>query len=285
MSALIAPLTIRNEIWHYDRTLIFGVLNITPDSFSDGGEYFDLDRAVEHAKKLIDEGADAIDIGGESTRPYAEPLDEVEELERVIPVIKKLRQTYQIPLSIDTYKSKVAKEAMKAGADIINDISGGSLDPKIYDVAAETEAVFIIGHLRGKPRTMKENARFQDVVHEVIEELLDRVRKAIKAGVKAEKIWIDPCIGFGKDANESALLLAKGQRLRDEIGYPLMIGPSRKSFIGDITQKPVSERLWGTAAASAVSIARGADALRIHDVEAIKQVCLVADAICRKDRM
>jgi dihydropteroate synthase len=280
MSLQLPPVRVGPSTWDFSRTLIFGVLNVTPDSFSDGGRFDSVDAAVEQAKRLIAIGADAIDIGGESTRPKASPIAVDDELSRVLPVIEALSPCV-VPISIDTYKARVAREAVAAGASIINDVSGLRLDDKMVDVVAETEATVIIGHLRGSPATMMQNIQFDDVVGEVLDELRSSIRLAISKGVAPEKLWTDPCVGFGKTAEQSMALIWATNRLREELGYPVLIGPSRKSFIGKVTGEPVDQRLMGTCAASSVAIARGADGLRLHDVEQLVSAVKIADAISR----
>ncbi len=281
MPTVFAPGKLGPLEWKWNKTCIFGVVNVTPDSFFDGGKYFDTETAIEHGLRLALKGADVLDVGGESTRPHSEPVPEEEELKRVIPVIQGIASRSKVPISIDTYKSRVAREAVLAGAGIINDISGMLLDEKMAEVAAETDASLVIGHLRGKPASMQENISFKDVVTEVIEELKLGVRRAVIAGVKADRIWIDPCIGFGKTAEQSLELLRETQRVREEIGYPLLIGPSRKSFISAVTGEPPEERFVGTCAAVCAAIAKGADGIRIHDVAEMMPAIRVADAIRR----
>lgn len=282
MSLVLPPVRIGSATWDWSKTYVFGVVNVTPDSFSDGGQYFSAEAAIAHGEALVAAGADALDIGGESTRPRSTPVDAAEELRRVLPVLEALAQRVSVPLSIDTYKASVAREAVAAGASIINDISGGALDPQIYSVAAQTGATLILGHLRGQPATMMQEVAFEDVVAEVLGELRQRLRLAVEAGVKADRLWIDPCLGFGKQAEHSLALVAASAALREQLGYPLLLGPSRKSFLGAVTGKPVGDRLLATAAACAYAIAGGTDALRLHDVAELRDAVLVADAIRRK---
>ncbi|MCB9557687.1 MAG: dihydropteroate synthase [Deltaproteobacteria bacterium] len=281
MPLVRAPLQIAGQAWKYDRCYVFGVVNVTPDSFSDGGKYGSAERAIAHGKRLIASGADALDIGGESTRPGAEPVDAAQELQRVLPVIAGLRDC-GVPLSVDTYKSEVARVAIAEGATIINDISGFGMDGKMPAVVAETGALVIIGHLRGQPQTMQQSISFVDVVAEVIDELRASIRQAIDAGVTASQIWVDPCLGFGKTAEQTLQLLAATDYLREALGYPLMIGPSRKSFIGQLTDKPAEERLMGTAGAVAAAATLGADAVRLHDVAEVADALKVAQAVGRQ---
>lgn len=257
------------------RTHIMGVLNVTPDSFSDGGKYFRLEEAISRGRELAHEGADFLDIGGESTRPGAEPVGETEEIQRVVPIIESLKDL-GIPISIDTYKSRVAEAALKAGASVINDISGLTFDPKMVDVAVEAKASVILMHMAGTPKTMQLDPSYDDVLREV-REFLER-----QAGFAAEKgirqIMVDPGIGFGKNQDHNLTILRNLRRCTPD-GYPLVVGPSRKSFIGRILDLPVAERLEGTAAAVASCILRGAHVVRVHDVKAMKRVALVADAL------
>jgi dihydropteroate synthase len=261
------------------RTYLMGILNVTPDSFSDGGRYFDQTDAVLHAFQMTKDGADIIDIGGESTRPGAEAISLEEELRRVIPVILKICQKSHVPLSVDTYKSRVAKEALKAGADIVNDISGLRFDPKMGDVIAEAGASIIIMHIKGTPKDMQVNPHYSDVVKEVHDFLADAVESARKKGIK--QIMIDPGIGFGKTVEHNLELIGRLDEFHN-IGVPVLIGVSRKSFIGKILETAVEARLEGTAAAVAASIIHGADIVRVHDVREMRRVALVADAIRRQ---
>jgi dihydropteroate synthase len=265
-----------------ERTYIMGVLNITPDSFSDGGKYFDskvnLDRVIDDAIRMEKVGADFIDVGGESTRPGAESLSLDEELERVIPVIEALKQKVSIPLSIDTYKSRVAEEALKAGAVIVNDISGFRFDEKMPEVTARYNASCILMHIKGTPKDMQKDPQYDndDVVSEVYDYLAESVRIAEDAGIK--QIITDVGIGFGKSL-EHNLTLIKNLRRFKELGYPIMMGLSRKSFMDKIFPTPVDERLEGTIAANTVSIVNGANILRVHDVLENKRAARVADRL------
>jgi dihydropteroate synthase len=280
MPLVLPPTPLGVRTWTWERTCIFGVVNVTPDSFYDGGAHVSTEAAVSHGEALAAHGADVLDVGGESTRPRSDRVPAGEELARVLPVIQGLTAAGAV-ISVDTYKAQVAREAVAAGASVINDISGLRLDPKMATVAAETEATLILGHLRGDPTTMQEQIAFSDVVSEVIDDLRTSVRAAVQAGVRAERIWIDPGIGFGKTPQHSLALLREVARLREELGYPLLVGPSRKSFIGAVTGQPVEERLLGTCAAVAAVIRAGADAVRVHDVAALLPAIQVADAIRR----
>ena len=259
--------------------LIAGVLNLTPDSFSDGGRFASIDSAVAAALVMAGQGADWIDVGGESTRPLAEPVSEAEEIHRVLPVIEKLagRLDGHARISIDTYKAGTAAAALGAGATIVNDISGGRLEPDILRVAAARGATVILGHLRGRPASMMTNVHFDDVVGEVTAELRVRIAAARAAGCR--EIWADPGIGFGKALEHNVRLLAGLGGLRRRLGVPVIIGVSRKRFLGDLTGKPVGERAFATAAAVAAAVMAGADAVRVHDVAEMRDAVTVAEAI------
>lgn len=258
------------------RTYIMGILNVTPDSFSDGGRFMTIEPAVKRGLEMIDEGADFIDVGGESTRPGSETISIEEEIRRVVPVIERLAQSTSVPISIDTYKSAVAERALKAGAVIVNDITGLHADPSIAALAARYKASLILMHLKGTPKTMQEDPRYENVVAEVISYLSEAIHLAEENGVG--QIIIDPGIGFGKTIDHNLELIRRLKELQ-KLGYPVLIGPSRKSFIGKILDLPVGERLEGTSAAVAVSIVNGANIVRVHDVKEIKRVALVVDAI------
>jgi len=279
----IRVMVIRGRTFDFShRTYLMGILNVTPDSFSDGGKYLHVDDAVAHALHMAEEGADIIDVGGESTRPkgvYGEGAKKIsaeEEIERVVPVIKKIRMVSDIPISIDTYKSVVADEALKAGADIVNDISGLRFDPTIATVAARHRAPMVVMHIQGTPETMQLNPTYDNVVAEVKEEVRLSAEKAKEAGV--ETIIVDPGIGFGKNLQHNLLLL---KHLREfcDLGYPLLVGTSRKGFIGTLLNLPVNQRLEGTAASVAVAILNGANIVRVHDVKEMKRVVTIVDAV------
>ncbi|MCL5267480.1 MAG: dihydropteroate synthase [Bacteroidetes bacterium] len=261
------------------RTYLMGILNVTPDSFSDGGRFFDQTDAVLHGFQMVKDGADLIDVGGESTRPGAGLVSAEEEIRRVIPVIRKVRQKVSVPISIDTYKSEVAKAALEAGASIVNDISGLHFDERMAEVIAGHDASVVVMHIKGTPKDMQSNPEYDDVVGEVYEYLLKSVEAARKSGIK--QIMIDPGIGFGKTADHNLELINRLEAFKS-IGVPILIGVSRKSFIGKILETPVEARLEGTAAAVTASILRGADIVRVHDVREMRRVALVADAIRRQ---
>lgn len=279
-------------IWHCGayrlnyarRPLIMAVLNITPDSFSDGGQFFDPDQAVEQALRMEAEGADLIDMGGESTRPGAEPVSVEEEIRRVVPVVERLAKQLAIPLSIDTTKSEVARRAIEAGASIINDVSGFMRDPQMLSVAANENSGLVIMHSKGTPQTMQRHPRYRDLIGEIYHFLSDRIDAAVSQGIPRTRIVVDPGIGFGKTANHNLKIL---HRLGDfaDLGVPLLIGPSRKSFIGRILDLPPSERLEGTAAAAAIAVFQGARIIRVHDIKPLIRVVRVAEAIRKEETM
>ena len=265
------------------RTLVMGVLNVTPDSFSDGGKFFDAQRAVQHALAMQNDGADIVDVGAESTRPGSEGISVAEELGRLLPVLERLRGKLKIPISVDTQKASVADMALGAGAEIINDISGLRTDPELARVAAQHEAALILMHMRGTPRTMQKGPFARDVTRDVVSGLEQSIATAKKYGVARSQIVIDPGIGFGKNCAQNYELLAKLPELA-KLGYPLMIGTSRKGFLGATLAEngkpaPAEERIWGTAATVAASILNGAHIVRVHDVAEMKQIALVTDAL------
>jgi dihydropteroate synthase len=258
-----------------------GILNVTPDSFSDGGLFFAPEDALLQAERMASEGADIIDIGGESTRPGSEPLPLEEELARVIPIIEALSSRLSTPLSIDTYKAEVARRAIEAGAAMVNDISALAYDPEMASTVAELGVPVCLMHIRGTPRNMQINPHYEDVAEEVREELAERAEAALRAGIKRENIILDPGFGFAKTAAHNLELL---RRLREltTLGYPIMSGTSRKSTIGKVLGGlPVEERLEGTAATVALSIANGAAIVRVHDVKEMVRVVRVTDAVVR----
>lgn len=255
-----------------NRTLIMGILNVTPDSFSDGGKHNTLDLAVAHAQKLIEDGADIIDIGGESTRPGFTPVSVDEELERVIPVIQAIAAKFpNIPLSIDTYKSETAAKALDAGAHIINDIWCLKYDGQMADVAAQYQCPVILNHNR-------ENSDYAAVVPDVVSDLTYSVELALAAGVKHEDIWLDPGIGFAKGYEENMEVHAHLDQIH-ALGYPVLLGTSRKKFIRDTLQVEASETLEGIIASNVIGIAQGCQIVRVHDVQAMKKAAMLADAI------
>jgi dihydropteroate synthase len=267
------------------RTYVMGILNVTPDSFSDGGRFLSADRAVEKALEMVEEGADFIDVGGESTRPKgnaygegADPVPASEELARVLPVIKGLARLSRVPISIDTYKSVVAREALEAGAQIVNDISGFRFDPAMAGVVGERRGTAVLMHIRGTPKTMQSNLMYDDLFGEIKRSLRESIARAREHGVR--QVLVDPGIGFAKGQEDNIRLLAGLDRLLD-LGCPVLVGPSRKSFIGNILQLPVHDRLEGTMAAVAACVLHGASVVRVHDVKEAKRVAMVSDAILR----
>ncbi len=251
------------------RPLVMGIVNVTPDSFSDGGHFLRWERAVEHGLALVAEGADLLDIGGESTRPGAEPVSAAEERARVLPVIRALAGEVDVPLSIDTRKPEVAAAALAAGAVWVNDV-GGLRDRDMGRVVAEHAAGICIMHMQGEPRTMQEAPHYEDVVTEVVDFLRRRVERALEAGIEAEAIWVDPGIGFGKNLQHNLELLHSLDRLA-ALGYPVLIGASRKRFIGEIRGAPVDERLAGSLAAIEGTLDLPRAIVRVHDVGPTRQ--------------
>jgi len=270
-----------------DRTYIMGILNVTPDSFSDGGDFNTVKSALHQAHSLVEAGSDVLDIGGQSTRPQAEDIALEEELNRVIPVIQQLRQGSEqaaplsIPISVDTTKAAVATAAIAAGADLINDISGAIYDPAMLPTVAELGVPIILMHMRGTPKTMQQLTQYDDLMGEIYEFLARRVEAAIAAGIPHHHIAIDPGIGFAKTYSHNLQILRELPKLKS-LGCPILVGPSRKSFIGQILNQPdPKQRVWGTAAACCAAIAGGADILRVHDAAEMVQVGRVMDAIAR----
>jgi dihydropteroate synthase len=265
------------------RPAVMGVLNVTPDSFSDGGLFLDPDAAVARARQLAGEGADLIDIGGESTRPGAEPVAEPEELDRVIPVIERLAETLEVPISIDTSKSTVARAALAAGASFVNDVTALAGDPGMAEVVAESGAQVCLMHMKGEPRTMQEDPRYDDVVSEVRAFLEQRLAFAVARGIPEQRIWLDPGIGFGKTLEHNLELIRRLGELV-AIGRPVVVGASRKRFIGALTGRAEGERLAGSLAAAVIALERGASMLRVHDVAATRDALLVAGATLESER-
>jgi len=258
-------------------TKLMGVVNVTPDSFSDGGLYLDPAAAISHGRELAAAGAEILDVGGESTRPGAEPVAAEEELRRVVPVIEALRDL-DCEVSVDTSKAAVAAAALDAGATIVNDVTALRGDPEMAPLCAERGATVVLMHMLGEPRTMQEDPRYGDVVAEVKAFLAKRLQAATAAGIAEERVWLDPGIGFGKTAAHNMELLRRLGELR-ELGRPLVIGTSRKSFIGKVNGSPADERLGGTIASSVLAAAEGAEVLRVHDVAEMRQALAVAAAI------
>lgn len=275
-------LVIRNKsfIWG-KQTYLMGVLNITPDSFSDGGDYNNLEEALQRAWALVEAGADILDIGGQSTRPGAKQISLEEELERVIPIIKRIRKNLNIPISVDTTRAEIAQQAVRAGADIVNDISGGTFDGDMLTTVAELEVPIILMHIRGTPETMQHKTDYEDLVGDIIAVLRERLAAAEKAGIARSRLLIDPGIGFGKTAAQNIELLRQLHQFQ-RLGVPILVGTSRKSFIGKIiNQDDPKQRVWGTASTCCAAISQGADILRVHDLPQMWEVSKVADAIWR----
>lgn len=262
----------------FERTHVMGILNVTPDSFSDGGLFWGREAAIERGVEMAAQGADIIDVGGESTRPGADPVTALEEIGRVVPVIKALVAEIDIPISIDTTKAEVAEAALDAGAAIVNDVSAMRFDPMMSEVVASAEAGLILMHMLGEPRTMQENPQYEDVVEEVRAALLGWAEEAEAAGIDPERIALDPGIGFGKNAYHNLRLVRLLGRFV-EGPCPVVLGPSRKSFIGFVLDLPVDERLEGTAAVVAWAVARGVHVVRVHDVEEMVRVVRMVEAI------
>ena len=261
-------------------THVMGILNVTPDSFSDGGHYLDADRAVAHAKAMVAEGATLIDIGGESSRPGAVPVPAEEELSRVVPVIRALAGAVDVPLSVDTYKACVARHALEAGAHLVNDITALHGDAEMAAVVAEMEAGVILMHIQGTPRTMQLAPHYDDVVNEIRQWLQERVQLAEASGIAPECIIADPGIGFGKTTAHNLEILKRLDAFR-ELGKPMLIGTSRKAFIGTVLDLPLEERIEGTVATVCWAIAHGADIVRVHDVKATARAARMTDALYR----
>jgi dihydropteroate synthase len=263
-----------------ERTRVMGILNVTPDSFSDAGRFFTDRAAIDRGAEMIQQGADIVDVGGESTRPGSDPVAADEEQRRVIPVIEQLvKHLPTVPISIDTRKSVVAAAALDAGATIVNDVSAGS-DPEMFGLARERDAAIVLMHMKGDPKTMQEAPYYEDVVAEVHEYLREQIEAAEFAGIEPERIAVDPGIGFGKNLDHNLELIHHIDAFGD-LGRPLLVGPSRKRFIGTLLDLPEDERVEGTAAAVAWMAARGAHVVRVHDVKEIVRVVRVVDAIAR----
>ena len=260
------------------RPIVMGILNVTPDSFSDGGRYVEVSAALERAKEMVNEGADIIDVGGESTRPGADPVPLEEELERVIPVIEAIKAELDAPISVDTYKAPVAEEALKAGAVMVNDVSGMRFSPDMARVVARYGAYGVVMHMKGTPRDMQKAPFYHDVVGEVKAFFRERLDYLVAQGVDRNKVILDPGIGFGKRLEDN-LALVRGIPSFLELGCPLLLGPSRKSFIGRVLDLPVDERLEGTLAVVAIAVFLGATLVRVHDVMAARRAVDMAWAL------
>jgi dihydropteroate synthase len=280
---MLQPWILRNQTFEWEKkTYIMGVLNVTPDSFSDGGQYNNLKAAFQQAHRMVKDGADLLDIGGQSTRPNSETVSLEVELDRVIPVIKALRQEpafRQIPISVDTTRSQVAAAAIAVGADIVNDVSGATFDANMLQTVAKLNTPIILMHLRGTPKTMQSLTDYQDLIGEIFQFLSERIETAIALGLDRSQIMIDPGIGFAKNYEQNLEILRRLQEFQ-ALNCPILIGVSRKSFIGHILkQSDPQKRVWGTAAACVSAIANGANVVRVHDIAEMRDACRVADAI------
>lgn len=264
-----------------EKTLIMGVLNVTPDSFSDGGEFFDPDRAAARALEMEHDGADIIDIGAESTRPGAQPLAACEELARLLPVLEKLRGKLKVPISVDTQKAEVAQGAIFSGAQLVNDISALRFDSRMGGVVSKNKAAVILMHMRGRPRTMQKGPFARNVMRDAMGGLRGALRRAKQAGIAQSQVLLDPGIGFGKSYPQNFQILAQLGELK-QLGCPIVIGTSRKAFLGNALGKvPADARAWGTAATVAASVLNGAHIVRVHDVKEMAQVARIADRIAQ----
>lgn len=276
---------IKGKIFNFgEKSFVMGILNITEDSFSDGGKYINADKAIERALKMVEDGADILDIGAESTRPGAIPVSEEEELERIVPIVEKLSKLVKVPISIDTYKSEVAKYSLRAGADIINDITGLKGESTMAEVVSDNDAYVIIMHMQGTPQTMQSNPEYQDVVSDICLDLKESFSIAEIAGIKKEKVIIDPGIGFGKSTNHNLEIIKRVGEFKI-FGVPILIGASRKSMIGNVLNLPVNERVEGSLAVAAASVMNGASIIRVHDVKETKRTLTMIDSIknCLKE--
>ncbi len=261
------------------KTLVMGIINVTPDSFSDGGKYVKIKNAINHAKKMVNDGADIIDVGGESTRPGADEVSISEELRRVIPVVESIRSNFpDLLISIDTTKSVVAHEAVKAGADIINDVSGLDSDIDMVGMVANLKVPIIIMHMKGNPRNMQINPKYKNLIGEITSFFEKKIKIATELGINRNLIIIDPGIGFGKTINHNFEIISKLKEF-SKLDLPIMIGPSRKSFIGKTLNLPVESRIEGTSAAITASILNGANIVRVHDVLEMKRVAEITEKI------
>src|SRR5207249_3219961 len=258
--------------------LLMGVLNVTPDSFSDGGRYDEPEAAVEHALAMIEQGADLIDIGAESSRPGSDPVEEEEEIRRLLPVITAVCRQVSIPVSVDTTKAGVARRALDAGAAIVNDISALRFDPLMGQVVAKAGAGLVLMHMQGTPKSMQRDPQYRDVVAEVRQFFIERMKTAEDVGIDPEQILLDPGFGFGKNVTHNLTLLMQLDQLA-ALGRPMVVGVSRKAFIGQVLDRQVGERLMGTAVAVVVAVLRGARIVRVHDVRPMRDVVRMVEAI------
>ncbi len=270
---------IKNKEFDFkNKTYTMGILNLTPDSFSDGGSYTDVDSAIERAKKMVEEGVDIIDVGAESTRPGADYIEEEEELRRILPVVERLVSEIDIPISIDTYKSRIAEECIKAGAHIINDIKGLKGDPNMAKIIAKYGVSVIIMHIQGTPKNMQKNPEYDDIIEDIKGSLGESVEIALKAGVSPENIILDPGIGFGKTFRDNLEIIKKLCEFK-KLEYPILIGASRKGFIGEILGTPPLDRLEGNLAVAVISAYNGASIIRVHEVKETVRALKMTDAV------
>lgn len=273
--------TSRREMVLGERTLIMGVINTTPDSFSDGGRFISAQQAIDEGMRMADEGADMIDVGGESTRPGSDPVSIEEELERVLPVVRGLAARVSVPISVDTMKGRVARESLDAGAEIINDVSSFNYDPMMAKTIASARAGVVLMHMRGMPKVMQQgDLSYPSLIDDISDYLQGKIEKAVSEGIEISRIAVDPGIGFGKTATDNMRLIRHLYRFK-KLGRPVLIGVSRKAFIGQATGGGPSERIEGTGAAVTAAILYGAHIVRVHDVSIMKKVVLMADAIKR----
>jgi dihydropteroate synthase len=265
--------------------VVVGILNVTPDSFSDGGDFFDPEAAAEHAAAMLDEGADMLDVGGESTRPGSDPVSQEEEIRRVVPVLKRILSVRpEAVISVDTYRSGTAKAALEAGASLVNDVTALRGDPGMVSLIEEAACPVILMHMQGEPKTMQKEPNYQDVVREVRDFLAERAEYAVAAGVRLENIIVDPGIGFGKNFEHNLALLRNLDALVD-LGFPVLIGTSRKSFVERITgAQEARDRVFGTVATTVLAFEQGATFFRVHDVRANRQALAVAEAVLHTSR-
>ena len=256
-----------------ERTYVMGILNVTPDSFSDGGKFNEVDAALKRVKEMIEEGADIIDVGGEPTRPNFEVVKEEEEIKRVVPIIRAIKENFDIPVSIDTYKSKTAEAAIEAGADVINDIWGFKKDKDMAKVAAKYNVLCILMHNR-------EKKEYNDLMKDVVFDLVESINIALNAGVSRENIILDPGIGFAKTLNENLIVMNNLEKIKD-LGYPVLLATSRKSMIGLTLDEPVDQRVEGTIATTVLGITKGCEFVRVHDIRENKRACVMTDAMLK----
>jgi dihydropteroate synthase len=276
------PVLVGNKILDFSkRSYVMGILNVTPDSFSDGAKFFDLEAAIKHGMGMAGQGADIIDVGGESTRPGADPVSADEEIQRTVPVIRELAKRIDIPLSIDTTKADVARRALDAGAEIVNDISALRADPEMVDVAVSYQAPVVLMHMLGSPKTMQQDTCYDSIIDDITEFLKKRIDFAINNGVERNKIIIDPGIGFGKSVGNDNFEIIREMRSFASLGLPVLVGPSRKAFIGRLLDAEVDERDIGTLATVSIAIHNGANIVRVHNVAQTKMASKVADSVIR----